>query len=91
MRWEPIAEVTQIKGDSETHPTLSSDDPFADFERWDEFNISNTIRTTPEMYPGSYARSALKRGLALERSVGANPYAFGMIGSTDDHLSLIHI
>ena len=88
MRWEPIAEVTQIKGDSETHPTLSPDDPFADFERWDEFNISNTMRTTPEMYPGSYARSALKRGLALERSVGANPYAFGMIGSTDDHTSL---
>ena len=88
MRWEPIAEVTQIKGDSETHPTLSPDDPFADFERWDEFNISNTIRTTPDMYPGSYARSALKRGLELERSAGANPYAFGMIGSTDDHTSL---
>ncbi len=88
MRWEPIAEVTQIKGDSETHPTLSPDDPFADFERWDEFNISNTVKTTPEMYPGSYARSALKRGLALEKSVGANPYAFGMIGSTDDHTSL---
>ena len=88
MRWEPIAEVTQIKGDSETHPTLSPNDPFADFERWDEFNISNTIRTTPDMYPGSYARSALKRGLELERSAGANPYAFGMIGSTDDHTSL---
>ena len=40
------------------------------------------------MYPGSYARSALQRGLALERSAGANPYAFGMIGSTDDHTSL---
>ena len=88
MRWEPIAEVTQIKGDSETHPTLSPDDPFADFERWDEFNISNTIRTTPDMYPGSYARSALQRGLALEKTAGANPYAFGMIGSTDDHTSL---
>ena len=88
MRWEPIAEVTQIKGDSETHPTLSPDDPFADFERWDEFNISNTVKTTPDMYPGSYARSALKRGLSLEKSAGANPYAFGMIGSTDDHTSL---
>ena len=88
MRWEPIAEVTQIKGDSETHPTLSPDDPFADFERWDEFNISNTVKTTPDMYPGSYARSALKRGLSLEQTAGANPYAFGMIGSTDDHTSL---
>ena len=88
MRWEPIAEVTQIKGDSETHPSLSPDDPFADFERWDEFNISNTAKTTPEMYPGSYARSALQRGLLLERDAGANPYAFGMIGSTDDHTSL---
>ena len=68
MRWEPIAEVTQIKGDSETHPTLSPDDPFADFERWDEFNISNTIRTTPDMYQGSYARSDLKRALEMERS-----------------------
>ena len=88
MRWEPIAEVTQLKGDSETHPSLSPDDPFADFERWDEFNISNTIKTTPDMYPGSYARPALRRGLSLERSAGANPYAFGMIGSTDDHTSL---
>ena len=88
MRWEPIAEVTQIKGDSETHPSLSPDDPFAEFERWDEYNISNTVKTTPDMYPGSYARSALKRGLALEKSIGANPYAFGMIGSTDDHTAL---
>jgi hypothetical protein len=88
MRWEPIAEVTQIKGDSETHPALSPDDPFADFERWDEFNISNTVKTTPDMYPGSYARSALQRGLSLEQTAGANPYAFGMIGSTDDHTSL---
>ena len=88
MRWEPIAEVTQIKGDSETHPSLSPDDPFADFERWDEYNISNTVKTTPDMYPGSYSRSALKRGLALEKTIGANPYAFGMIGSTDDHTSL---
>lgn len=88
MRWEPIAEVTQLKGDSETHPSLSPDDPFADFERWDEYNISNSAKTTPDMYPGSYARSALQRGLALEKTAGANPYAFGMIGSTDDHTSL---
>ena len=60
MRWEPIAEVTQLKGDSETHPTLSPEDPFADFERWDEYNISYTTKTTPDMYPGSYARSAAR-------------------------------
>ena len=88
MRWEPIAEVTQLKGDSETHPSLSPNDPFADFERWDEYNISYSTKTTPDMYPGSYARSALQRGLALEKTAGANPYAFGMIGSTDDHTSL---
>lgn len=88
MRWEPIAEVTQIKGDSETHPTLSPDDEFAAFERWDKYNIMNTHPNTPEMRPGSYARSALKRGLEIEQSTGVNPYQFGMIGSTDDHTSL---
>lgn len=88
MRWEPIAEVTQVKGDSETHPLLSPDDKFADFERWDRYNIMNTAETTPEMLPGSYARSALQRGLQLQRSIGTNPYKFGMIGSTDSHTSL---
>jgi len=88
MRWEPIAEVTQIKGDSETHPVLSPNDEFADFERWDKYNIMNTAETTPEMLPGSHARSALLRGLALGRKLGANPYKFGMIGSTDQHTSL---
>ncbi|MFK7977034.1 MAG: DUF3604 domain-containing protein [Halioglobus sp.] len=88
MRWEPIAEVTQVKGDSETHPILSPDDAFADFERWDRYNIMNTSETTPEMLPGSYARSALQRGLQLQNTVGVNPYKFGMIGSTDSHTSL---
>ena len=88
MRWEPVAEVTQIKGDSETHPVLSPTDEFADFERWDKFNIMNTVETTPEMLPGSYARSALKRGLALDARLGINPFQFGMIGSTDDHTAL---
>lgn len=88
MRWEPIAEVTQVKGDSETHPLLSPDDAFADFERWDRYNIMNTAETTPDMLPGSYARSALQRGMQLHNTVGANPYKFGMIGSTDSHTSL---
>jgi hypothetical protein len=88
MRWEPVVEVTQIKGDGETHPLLSPEDEFADFERWDSYNIMHTQETTAPMLPGSYARSALKRGLAEERRMGVNPYQFGMIGSTDDHTAL---
>lgn len=88
MRFEPVAEVTQIKGDGETHPILSPTDEFADFERWDKYNIMNSVKTEPHMLPGSYARSALKRGLSLGRKLGVNPYQFGMIGSTDDHTAL---
>ena len=88
MRWEPIVEVTQIKGDSETHPLLSPNDEFAAFERWDKYNIMNSVETTPDMLPGSYARSALKLGMKLEKRLGVNPFKFGMIGSTDDHTSL---
>ena len=88
MRWEPIAEVTQVKGDSETHPVLAPTDEFANFERWDKFNIMNTVATTPDMLPGSYARSGLLRGLSFEKKFGVNPYQFGMIGSTDSHTAL---
>lgn len=88
MRFEPVVETTQVKGDSETHPILSPHDPFADFERWDRFNIMNTAVTTPDMLPGSYVRSALKRGLSLQEKLGANPYQFGQLGSTDSHTSL---
>ncbi|MFO0690945.1 MAG: DUF3604 domain-containing protein [Myxococcota bacterium] len=87
-RFEPVVEVTQIKGDSETHPFLSPDDELADYERWDKTNIAGTARTLPEMHVGSYARAALKTGLLLERLIGVNPYRFGMIGSTDAHTSL---
>jgi hypothetical protein len=84
-RWEPIVEITQIKGDSETHPLLSPDDEFADFETWDRSNLLGLAAKTPEMLPYEYARSALKIGLEIERDIGANPFAFGMIGSTDAH------
>ena len=87
-RREPIYEATQLKGDSETHPFLSPDDEFADFEPWDQSNLDFSVAKTNEMLPGEYARSALKRGLALETRFGTNPYAFGMIGSTDSHTSL---
>jgi len=85
-RWEPVAEVTQYKGDSETHPALSPDDPFADFETYEGY-----IQTNVQEYQanvGDYARSALRRGLEIEAEVGANPYKFGMIGATDSHSGL---
>ncbi|QZD96347.1 DUF3604 domain-containing protein [Qipengyuania gelatinilytica] len=87
---EPVVEATQIKGDSETHPFLSPNDEFAGFgvAGWDLGNLPLTAKATPDMYAGSYVRSALLRGLTLEQQLGVNPYAFGLIGSTDSHTAL---
>jgi hypothetical protein len=87
-RFEPLHEMTQMKGDSETHPVLSPDDDFADYETWDRANLTGSAAQTPDMFPGNYARSAFKRGLQLEAELGVNPYKHGMIGSTDSHTSL---
>jgi hypothetical protein len=87
-RWEPLYEVTQIKGDGETHPLLSPGDEFADYETWDIGNLDVSEAKTDAMLAGEYAREALKRGLELEARLGTNPYKFGMIGSTDSHTSL---
>ncbi|KPK15205.1 MAG: hypothetical protein AMJ62_10150 [Myxococcales bacterium SG8_38] len=87
MRWEPVAEVTQIKGDSETHPALSPDDEFADFERFPQSDAGNA----PEVSEGSYARSALLRGLKISQAVGANPFELGMIGSSGSHTGLASV
>ena len=65
-RWEHIYEVTQIKGDGETHPFLSPNDEFANFERWDKGNLDLTVAKKPEMLQFEYARSALMNGLKLE-------------------------
>ena len=86
-RWKPLYEVTQPKGDSETHPILSPDDPFADFETWDKDSFG-TQPKTPDMLPREYAREALKRGLAYGVDLGTNPIEFAMIGSTDMHTGL---
>ena len=83
MKYEPVVEITQIKGDSEAHPSLSPDDEFADFEEF-PFYLS-PYRSEYIVKPGDYIRSALKRGLALEQEFGQNPYQFGVIGSTDSH------
>ena len=87
-RWEPVVEATQIKGDSESHPFLSPDDEFADYENWDEANIENTRLYKPSMLAGSYVREGLKRGLAIKAELGVNPYQFGVIGGTDSHTGL---
>lgn len=87
-RWEPIYEVTQVKGDGEAHPTLSPEDPFADFETWDDANIDLSTPKTPDMLPYEYARSALKQGLQHEQNLGVNPFQFGMIGSSDMHTAM---
>ena len=86
--WEPLVEATQIKGDSESHPDLSPNDPFAEFgdDGWDEWNLFIGLREERADRGGSYVREALKRGLALEAEVGVNPFKLGMIGSTDAHV-----
>jgi len=88
MRWEPVYEMTQIKGDGETHPLLSPDDEFADYETWDVGNLDFSKGVTSEMLPGSYARSALKLGLQFEAEIGVNPFQFGQIGAGDSHTGL---
>ena len=87
-RWEPLYEATQIKGDGETHPFLSPNDEFADYETWDVGNLTLTEAKQKSMLEFEYARSALKNGLLLEQKLGINPYKFGMIGSTDSHTAL---
>jgi hypothetical protein len=87
-RWEPLYEVTQIKGDGETHPFLSPDDEFADYETWDAGNLDLSASKTDDMLQYEYAREALKNGLLIEERLGTNPYKFGMVGATDSHTAM---
>jgi len=87
-RWEPLYEVTQIKGDGEAHPFLSPNDEFADYETWDKGNLDLSELKKNEMLEFEYARAALKNGLKLGKDLGTNPYKFGLIGSTDSHTGL---
>ena len=87
MRWEPLYEVTQMKGDGEAHPMLSPTDEFADYYTWDKGDFGLNPKE-PDMLPHEYARSALKLGLQQEAALGVNPFKFGMLGSTDSHTSL---
>jgi hypothetical protein len=85
IKFEPVYEVTQMKGDGEAHPFMAPDDEFADFETLDMGNLSGKVAKTEEMLSKEYARDALKDGLKVEGEIGVNPYKFGLIGSTDAH------
>ena len=88
IRYEPLIEVSQIKGDGETHPLLSNEDEFADFETWDVANIDGSAAKEESMLQYEYARSALKLGLQLGDRLGANPYQFGLTAASDTHTAL---
>ncbi len=81
MRNEPLVEVTQVKGTSDTHPMLSPNDEWADFEIM-KLRVGSSL---PSDVPGSYVREAYLHGLELEASGGFNPFRFGLIGSSDTH------
>jgi hypothetical protein len=88
-RWEPVYEITQIKGDGESHPFLSPNDEFSGYELWDKGNLDMSQRKTNDMLQYEYAREALKNGLRFESEIGVNPFKYGLIGSTDSHTSLV--
>jgi hypothetical protein len=87
MKWERLYEATQTKGDGETHPFLSPNDEFADFEKWDRSNLGG-VPKQQDMLQREYLRQAYKNGLLLEQQLGFNPYKFGLVGSTDAHTGL---
>jgi len=87
-RWERLYEATQMKGDGETHPFLSPNDEFANFERWDKLNLGGNETQKQEQFEFQYLRSALWNGLKVEAQLGVNPYKFGLVGSTDSHTGL---
>ena len=88
VKWERLYEATQTKGDGETHPFLSSNDEFANFERWDKGNLDASVAKKKEMLQFEYVRSALKNDLMLEAKLGTNPYKFDLVGSSDAHTGL---
>ena len=87
VRYEPLFEVTQIKGQSESHPTLSPNDDFAAWDLWDRGNL--ILKPKPEgALRFEYWREALKSGMRIEGELGVNPFRYGANGATDTHTGL---
>ena len=82
MRNEPLAEITQTKGTSETHPSLSPNDEWANFEIWERYIAQNKMVTR---FAGSYVRRALEDGILQRDKLGVNPFKLGFVGATDTH------
>ena len=91
-RWEVLQEIVQVKGNSETHPTLSPNDEFAGdmgVAGWEYGNLALLgSPQSPGMRATTYVRAGLMRGLELEARLGVNPFKFGVVGSSDIHTSL---
>jgi hypothetical protein len=86
-KWEPLFEVTQIKGQSESHPSLSPNDEFSSWDLWDRGNLNGEAKK-PGMYRTEYWREGLKSGLKLDAALGANPFKYGANAATDTHTGL---
>jgi hypothetical protein len=87
-KWERLFEITQVKGTSEAHPSLSPNDEFANFEIWDQGNLSLQKLKEKEMLKTEYLREALKDGLLIEKQLGVNPFKYGIVGGSDAHTGL---
>lgn len=92
-KWEPVEEVIQYKGDSETHPILSPLDEFAGFEKYKHLlgphkKADGSMSIKAEVGIGGFMRSGLRRGLEMNQRIGTNPYKFGVVGASDSHTSL---
>ncbi|MEY4354536.1 MAG: hypothetical protein RLZZ609_2777 [Cyanobacteriota bacterium] len=92
-RWEPLQEIIQTKGNSETHPTLSPNDEFAGdlgIAGWEYGNLTlQGSPETPEMRPFMYLRGGLLQGLKQQQKLGVNPFKFGFVGGSDIHNSIV--
>ena len=82
---EPLTEIVQIKGQSDTIPASSPADEFAEFEVYNDLLTSSIIKSQPD---GSFIRQAFGRGVVIQARTGVNPYHLGAVGGSDLHSGL---